>query len=148
MRFPCEGSRELPELPKSAEGCSRLGPHNQIARPIEVVTRRAGKSATIERVHPRLRVIAPSRLHLEGAAPDPGQQGLVLVPRQLGLREEQTLPGPRTSTPRFRRPSDDRADFTATIYHCLGIKPDTETHDLGGRPMIMSHGKPIATLVG
>ena len=40
------------------------------------------------------------------------------------------------------------ADFTATIYHCLGIRPDTETHDLGGRPMILSHGKPIAALVG
>jgi arylsulfatase A-like enzyme len=40
------------------------------------------------------------------------------------------------------------ADFTATIYHCLGLDPATETHDLGGRPMILSHGKPIATLVG
>ena len=40
------------------------------------------------------------------------------------------------------------ADFTATIYHCLGIDPTTETHDLGGRPMILSHGKPIATLMG
>ena len=40
------------------------------------------------------------------------------------------------------------ADFTATIYHCLGLDPATETHDLGGRPLILSHGKPIASLVG
>ena len=40
------------------------------------------------------------------------------------------------------------ADFTATIYHCLGINPRTETHDQGGRPLILSHGKPIGTLVG
>jgi uncharacterized protein (DUF1501 family) len=40
------------------------------------------------------------------------------------------------------------ADFTATIYHCLGIDPRTETHDQGGRPIILSQGKPISTLVG
>jgi hypothetical protein len=40
------------------------------------------------------------------------------------------------------------ADFTATIYHCLGLDPATETHDLGGRPLILSQGKPIPTLVG
>ncbi len=27
------------------------------------------------------------------------------------------------------------ADFTATIYHCLGLDPRTETHDQGGRPL-------------
>ncbi|MBY0228320.1 MAG: DUF1501 domain-containing protein, partial [Gemmataceae bacterium] len=40
------------------------------------------------------------------------------------------------------------ADFTATIYHCLGLKPTAETHDQGGRPMQLSHGKPLASLVG
>jgi len=40
------------------------------------------------------------------------------------------------------------ADFTATIYHCLGLDPKTETHDQTGRPLTLSHGKPIATLVG
>ncbi len=40
------------------------------------------------------------------------------------------------------------ADFTATIYHCLGLDPRTETHDQGNRPMRLSHGQPIATLVG
>jgi hypothetical protein len=40
------------------------------------------------------------------------------------------------------------ADFTATIYHCLGINPHAETHDQGGRPIFLSHGKPIVTLVG
>jgi hypothetical protein len=40
------------------------------------------------------------------------------------------------------------ADFTATVYHCLGINPRTETHDQGGRPIILSQGKPISTLVG
>ncbi len=40
------------------------------------------------------------------------------------------------------------ADFTATLYHCLGIDPRTETHDQSGRPLILSHGKPIGALVG
>jgi hypothetical protein len=40
------------------------------------------------------------------------------------------------------------ADFTATIYHCLGIDPRTETHDQGGRPIVLSQGKPIGSLVG
>jgi hypothetical protein len=39
------------------------------------------------------------------------------------------------------------ADFTATIYHCLGLDPKTETHDQTGRPLILSQGKPIAPLV-
>jgi len=39
------------------------------------------------------------------------------------------------------------ADFTATVYHCLGINPKTETHDQGGRPIALSQGKPIETLV-
>ncbi len=40
------------------------------------------------------------------------------------------------------------ADFTATIYHCLGIDPTGETHDQAGRPINLSRGTPIAELVG
>jgi hypothetical protein len=40
------------------------------------------------------------------------------------------------------------ADFTATVYHCLGLNPRTETHDQGGRPIMLSHGKAIEALVG
>jgi hypothetical protein len=40
------------------------------------------------------------------------------------------------------------ADFTATIYHCLGIDPHGETHDQGERPIALSKGNPIAPLVG
>lgn len=39
------------------------------------------------------------------------------------------------------------AEFTATIYHCLGIDPHAETHDQAGRPFILSRGNPIAELV-
>ena len=40
------------------------------------------------------------------------------------------------------------ADFTATLYHCLGIDPAGETHDQGNRPIALSKGTPIAALVG
>jgi hypothetical protein len=40
------------------------------------------------------------------------------------------------------------ADFTATIYHCLGVDPHTEAHDVAGRPFVLSKGEPIAPLVG
>jgi Protein of unknown function (DUF1501) len=40
------------------------------------------------------------------------------------------------------------ADFTATIYHCLGLDPRTETHDQGNRPIVLSQGTPIGALVG
>jgi hypothetical protein len=40
------------------------------------------------------------------------------------------------------------ADFTATIYHCLGLDPRSETHDQGDRPLVLSKGTPITTLVG
>jgi hypothetical protein len=40
------------------------------------------------------------------------------------------------------------ADFTATIYHLLGIDPAGETHDVGGRPILLSRGTPIRELVG
>ena len=32
-------------------------------------------------------------------------------------------------------------DVAATIFHCLGIRPDTEIHDRLGRPFRISHGK-------
>ncbi len=40
------------------------------------------------------------------------------------------------------------ADFTATIYHLLGIDPHTETYDQGNRPILLSRGNPIPELVG
>jgi len=40
------------------------------------------------------------------------------------------------------------ADFTATIYHCLGLDPHTELYDQGGRPFALSKGTPIGPLVG
>jgi uncharacterized protein (DUF1501 family) len=40
------------------------------------------------------------------------------------------------------------ADFTATIYHCLGIDSSKEEHDQGNRPFTLSKGKPIDALVG
>ena len=40
------------------------------------------------------------------------------------------------------------ADFTATIYHCLGINPHAEAHDQNNRPFTLSRGNPIAELVG
>lgn len=39
------------------------------------------------------------------------------------------------------------ADFTATIYHLLGVDPAGETHDQGGRPFVLSRGTPIRELV-
>jgi hypothetical protein len=35
------------------------------------------------------------------------------------------------------------ADFVATIYHCLGIDPHTETSDQQGRPFFLTKGNPI-----
>lgn len=40
------------------------------------------------------------------------------------------------------------ADLCATIYHCLGVDPQSEVHDQVGRPMVLAKGKPIAALVG
>ncbi|MBL8793064.1 MAG: DUF1501 domain-containing protein [Planctomycetia bacterium] len=45
-------------------------------------------------------------------------------------------------------PPTSPADFVATIYHCLGIDPHTETHDHQGRPFVLAHGSPISPLVG
>ena len=39
------------------------------------------------------------------------------------------------------------ADIAATIYHCLGIDPRTETTDQQGRPMVVSAGTPIKALL-
>jgi hypothetical protein len=39
-------------------------------------------------------------------------------------------------------------DLTATIFHCLGVDPHTETHDQFGRPIVLSKGNPITTLIG
>jgi hypothetical protein len=39
------------------------------------------------------------------------------------------------------------ADFTATIYHCLGIDSHNEVHDQSGRPIMISRGAPIAELI-
>jgi uncharacterized protein (DUF1501 family) len=39
------------------------------------------------------------------------------------------------------------ADFTATIYHCLGIDSTKEEHDQGSRPFTLSKGKPISELL-
>src|SRR5260370_30136213 len=33
-------------------------------------------------------------------------------------------------------------DFLATIYHALGISPDSEIHDRAGRPYRISQGSP------
>ena len=35
------------------------------------------------------------------------------------------------------------AEYTATIFHCLGIDPQTEVHDELGRPLLLSTGKPV-----
>lgn len=40
------------------------------------------------------------------------------------------------------------ADICATIYHCLGIDPETQIHDRSGRPQsIALGGKPIASIL-
>ena len=40
------------------------------------------------------------------------------------------------------------ADFTATIYHCLGIDPSGEVRDQQDRPIHISKGSPITALLG
>ncbi|HYM89664.1 MAG TPA: DUF1501 domain-containing protein [Nitrospiraceae bacterium] len=39
------------------------------------------------------------------------------------------------------------ADLAATMFHCLGIGPDREFHDLAGRPYRIYHGQPIQELL-
>jgi hypothetical protein len=38
-------------------------------------------------------------------------------------------------------------DISATMFHCLGIDPATELHDQLGRPVPVSYGAPIASLL-
>ena len=40
------------------------------------------------------------------------------------------------------------ADFAATMYHCLGVRSETELHDRLGRPMKVCQGEPIGALLG
>ncbi len=37
-------------------------------------------------------------------------------------------------------------DLSATIFHCLGLSPDTELHDPFGRPMVLSRGEVIRSI--
>ncbi len=39
-------------------------------------------------------------------------------------------------------------DITATVFHALGLYPQTTIYDQLGRPMPISAGKPIQTLFG
>lgn len=38
-------------------------------------------------------------------------------------------------------------DLTATIFHCLGLRPDTEIHDALGRPVPISRGEVIRQIL-
>jgi len=40
------------------------------------------------------------------------------------------------------------AQFAATIYHALGIRPDTEIVDTLGRPYRVAEAEPLAALLG
>jgi hypothetical protein len=47
-------------------------------------------------------------------------------------------------------PKDGRVrpqDLTATIFHCLGYRPDTEIHDALGRPLPISRGEVIRQIL-
>jgi arylsulfatase A-like enzyme len=39
-------------------------------------------------------------------------------------------------------------DLLATIYHALGVPPDSEVRDRAGRPYRVSEGKPVSSLFG
>jgi uncharacterized protein (DUF1501 family) len=46
-------------------------------------------------------------------------------------------------------PKDGRvtaADFTATIFHALGYRPDAEMHDALGRPFPISRGEAVQSV--
>ena len=48
-------------------------------------------------------------------------------------------------------PRDGRVqpqDLTATVFHCLGLSPQTEIHDGLGRPLPLSRGEVIRAAVG
>src|SRR5262249_21963888 len=38
-------------------------------------------------------------------------------------------------------------DITATIFHCLGIPPESEVHDAFGRPQAITRGEIIKTIL-
>jgi uncharacterized protein (DUF1501 family) len=38
-------------------------------------------------------------------------------------------------------------DLTATIFHCLGYRPDTEIHDLQGKPIALSRGQVVRQIM-
>jgi hypothetical protein len=38
------------------------------------------------------------------------------------------------------------ADLTATIYHALGVAPDTTLQDREGRAIVLTHGRPVTAL--
>src|SRR5206468_2868784 len=40
------------------------------------------------------------------------------------------------------------AQFAATVYHCLGIRPDTEIIDGLGRPYRLAEADPLAAVLG
>jgi Protein of unknown function (DUF1501) len=40
------------------------------------------------------------------------------------------------------------AEIAATIYHCLGIDPQTQVTDQEGRPLVVSVGKPMHAILG
>jgi hypothetical protein len=40
------------------------------------------------------------------------------------------------------------AQFAATVYHCLGIRPDTEITDALGRPYRLAEAEPLAAVLG
>ncbi|VTS08924.1 DUF1501 domain-containing protein [Tuwongella immobilis] len=40
------------------------------------------------------------------------------------------------------------ADLVATIYHCLGVPPETQIHDRLGRPLTLCEGRPIDAILG
>ena len=42
----------------------------------------------------------------------------------------------------------DPSDLAATVYHCLGVPPDTTVHDQAGRPHQLVIGKKIDGLLG
>jgi hypothetical protein len=39
-------------------------------------------------------------------------------------------------------------DFLATIYHAMGLEPEREMHDRGGRPHRICEGRPVTALFG
>jgi uncharacterized protein (DUF1501 family) len=47
-------------------------------------------------------------------------------------------------------PKDGRVrpqDLTATVFHCLGLAPETEIHDALGRPLPASRGEVIRAIL-